>query len=88
MILLRFNEDAEEMGLKAAELWEGVADFALGDSHIVGLLEDGTVVAAGSNHAGQCDVEDRKNIVFVTTGRSCTLGITADGDLKIAGSLY
>ena len=88
MILLRFNEDAEEMGLKAAELWEDVTDFALGDSHIVGLLKDGTVIAAGSNHAGQCDVEDWENIVFITTGRSCTLGITADGDLKIAGSLY
>ena len=41
-----------------------------------------------STDCGQCDVEDWKNIVFVATGRSCTLGITADGDLKIAGSLY
>ena len=88
MIFLRSNSDAEEMGLKAAELWEGVTDFALGDSHIVSLLKDGTVIAAGSNHAGQCDVENWENIVFITTGRSCTLGITADGDLKIAGSLY
>ena len=76
------------MGLEAAGLWENVADFVLGDSHIVGLLSDGTVTAAGSNHAGQCDVEDWENIVFLTAGRNCTLGITADGDLKIAGSLY
>ena len=88
IVFLHSNEEAEEMGLKAAELWEGVADFALGDSHIAGLLSDGTVTAAGSNHAGQCDVEDWENIVFLAAGRNCTLGITADGDLKIAGSLY
>ena len=88
IIFLHSNEEAEEMGLEAAGLWENVADFVLGDSHIVGLLSDGTVTAAGSNHAGQCDVEDWENIVFLTAGRNCTLGITADGDLKIAGSLY
>ena len=46
------------------------------------------MIAAGSNHAGQCNVEGWENIVFLTAGRNCTLGITADGDLMMAGSLY
>ncbi len=82
------GEDAVSTGRTQAELWENVADIAVGESHIAGLLADGTVVAAGSNHAGQCEVEDWENIVYLAAGRSCTLGITADGDLKMAGSLY
>ena len=63
-------------------------DIAVGESHVAGLLANGTVIAAGSNHAGQCNVEGWENIVFLTAGRNCTLGITADGDLMMAGSLY
>ena len=82
------NADMEASGMEAAERWENVADFALGGSHIVGLLEDGTVTAAGRNYAGQCEVEDWEDIVYVAAGECCTLGITADGELKIAGFLY
>ena len=82
------NADMEASGMEAAERWENIADFALGGSHIVGLLEDGTVTAAGRNYAGQCEVEDWEDIVYVAAGECCTLGITADGDLKIAGFLY
>ena len=79
---------AAEFGRTQTESWSDVADIAVGESHVVGLLSDGTVIAAGSNHAGQCDVEDWENIVYLTAGRNCTLGITADGDLMMAGSLY
>ena len=79
---------AAEFGRTQTESWSDVADIAVGESHVVGLLSDGTVIAAGSNHAGQCDVEDWENIIYLTTGRNCTLGITTDGDLMMAGSLY
>ena len=82
------GERAVEMGRTQVQSWTEVKDIAVGESHVAGLLSDGTVVAAGSNHAGQCDVEDWENIVYLTAGRNCTLGITADGDLKMAGSLY
>lgn len=76
------------MGRTQVQSWTGIKDIAVGESHVAGLLSDGTVIAAGSNHAGQCDVEDWENIVYLTAGRNCTLGITADGELKMAGSLY
>ena len=82
------SEHAEEFGRTQTESWSNISDIAVGESHVAGLLSDGTVIAAGSNHAGQCDVEDWENIVFLTAGRNCTLGITADGELKMAGSLY
>ena len=34
------------------------------------------------------EVEDWEDIVYVAAGECCTLGITADGELKIAGFLY
>ena len=55
---------------------------------MAGLREDGTVIAAGSNHSGQCDVETWRDIVFLKTGKNCTLGIDKDGKLWLAGSLY
>ena len=82
------GELAVEMGRTQVQSWTGIKDIAVGESHVAGLLSDGTVIAAGSNHAGQCDVEDWENIVYLTAGRNCTLGITADGELKMAGSLY
>ena len=82
------NADMETSGMEAAERWENVTDFALGGNHVVGLLADGTVTAAGRNYAGQCDVEDWEDIVYVTAGTCCTIGITTDGELKIAGFLY
>ena len=74
-------------GMTQTESWSGIQDIAMGDSHVVGLREDGTVVATGSNHSGQCDVEDWTDIVFITAGKSCTLGITSSGELRMAGSL-
>ena len=67
--------------------WKNLTQLALSDSHTVGLREDGTVVAVGSNASGQCDVEDWTDIVYVAAGNDCTLGIRADGTLAIAGAV-
>ena len=85
---LIFSDNSVQFGRTQTESWTNVKDIAVGESHVAGLLANGTVIAAGSNHAGQCNVEGWENIVFLTAGRNCTLGITADGDLLMAGSLY
>lgn len=82
------NDYSVMFGRTQTEGWSNVSDIAVGESHVAGLLSDGTVIAAGSNHAGQCDVEEWKDIVYLAAGSNCTLGITADGELKMAGSLY
>ncbi len=52
-----------------------------GSGHIVALKRDGTVVAAGDNEYGQCNVTgpEWKNIVAVSAGDYHTVGLTADG---------
>ena len=76
-----------EYGQKNVSGWKNLTQLALSDSHTVGLREDGTVVAVGSNASGQCDVEDWTDIVYVAAGNDCTLGIRADGTLAIAGAV-
>jgi len=47
--------------------------------YTVGLNADGSVVAAGSNDKGQCDVAGWRDVVSVAAGPSHTLGLKADG---------
>lgn len=60
--------------------------IAVGDHHTVALRRDGTVVAAGWNHYGQCDVEDWTDIVAVAAGAIHTVGLRSDGTVLVAGS--
>ncbi len=59
---------------------------AAGREHSVALRADGTVVAAGSNKYGQCDVSDWKDITAVSAGAYFTLGLKSDGTVVAAGS--
>ncbi|MCI9068263.1 MAG: chromosome condensation regulator, partial [Lachnospiraceae bacterium] len=49
--------------------------ISAGDHHTVGLKRDGSVVAAGSNKYGQCDVFSWRNIMAVSAGGSHTAAI-------------
>ena len=53
--------------------------------HTVGLKADGTVVAAGSNRTGQCNISNWKDIVAVSAGRYHTVGLKADGTVVAVG---
>ena len=56
-----------------------------GGDHTVGLKADGTVVAAGSNNWGQCDVAGLKDIVAISAGGDHTVGLKADGTVVAVG---
>lgn len=51
----------------------------LGKGHVVGLRADGTVVAAGDNSFGQCNVEEWSDIIAVSAGDYHTVGLKSDG---------
>ena len=55
------------------------------DSHSLGLKSDGTVVAAGWNMDGRCDVSDWTDIVAVSAGGAHTIGLKSDGTVVAAG---
>ena len=69
--------------IRYRDLHEG--KIAAGGSHTVGLKTDGTVVAAGSNDDGQCNVRDWTDIVSIAAGDDHTVGLKADGTVVAAG---
>ena len=57
--------------------------------HTVGLRSDGTVVAAGDNDEGQCDVSGWMDIVAVSAGQWYSVGLKSDGTVVAVGwNLY
>ena len=67
--------------------WKDIVQAAAGKNHTVGLRSDGTVVAAGANENGQCEIGGWTDVVFIAAGDYYTLGIQSDGTLLFAGKL-
>ena len=64
------------------EQWKNIKRIVNGKKHIVGLKNDGTVVAYGDNSNGQCNVQDWKNVVSVDIDGDKTIGFTKNGMLE------
>lgn len=68
------------------ENWEDIQEIAVAKGTVVGLKNDGTVVAVCSDEDnGQCDVTDWKNVVAVDTNGNVTVGIDREGKVFITG---
>jgi len=59
--------------------------LSAGPNHIVGVQPDGTVLAAGNNDSGQCDVSGWSDIQAVSAGMDFTIGLKKDGTLLASG---
>ena len=53
----------------------------VGFYHTVGLRADGTLLAAGDNSCGQCDVSAWRDITAIAAGAYHTVGLRADGSV-------
>ena len=53
--------------------------------HTVGVSSDGTVVTAGDNRSGQCNVSNWHDIVSVAAGPNHTVGLRSDGTVVAVG---
>lgn len=62
-----------------------IVGVSAGYDHAVGLRADGTVVAAGANNFGQCEVTTWTDIVAVSAGDYFTIGLKSDGTVLAAG---
>ena len=67
--------------------WKDIVQTAAGAEHTVGLKSDGTVVAAGANENGQCEIGDWTDVAYIAAGDYYTIGVKTDGSLLIAGKL-
>ena len=78
-------KDARE---RSAALWNDFVErqtIACSDGHTVGLKSDGTVVAAGDNDYGRCDVSAWTDVVAIACGGWHTVGLKSDGTVVAAG---
>ncbi len=60
--------------------------MAAGWRRTVGLLADGTVLAAGRNSEGQCGVQSWREMVALSCGDWHSVGVRADGSALAAGN--
>jgi len=58
---------------------------ATGWAHTVGVKSDGSVITAGDNDWGQCDVDDWMDINQVAAGYYHTVGLKSDGTVVATG---
>lgn len=66
--------------------WSGIISLAFGDGFLVGLRQDGQVLAAGENkHLVAGDIRDWAGITGIACGRSFCAGVTQDGRVLFAG---
>ena len=61
--------------------WKDLASAAVGQGHIVGLRQDGTLLAAGIDRKGQCEVKPQGQVVAVLASGDCTVAVTREGRL-------
>lgn len=76
---------------KTISQWKNIVAISGGDYHIAALCSDGTVVAAGNNDDGQCNVQAWRDIVAIAAGTYHTVGLRADGTVvstKYIGKNY
>ncbi len=59
--------------------------LSVGGGHIVGVQPDGTVLAAGDNESGECDVSGWTDITAVSAGADFTVGLKKDGTVVATG---
>ena len=73
---------------RSSALWQEINPGKTIDTsgiHIVGVKNDGTVVATGDNTNGQCNVGDWRDIVSISAGRMHTVGLQSAGKVVAVG---
>ena len=77
--------DSGDYGIRGCTEWTNVKKISMGGQHILGLLENGTVVAAGANMDGQCEVSGWSDVVDIEAGTYDSRGIRRDQKILSAG---
>ena len=78
----------QDARVRSFAIWDEIAvreTISGGNTHVAGLKSDGTVVAAGENEYGQCDVDAWTDIIAVSAGVCHTVGLKSDGTVVAVG---
>ena len=74
----------EELAALTAD-WQGIRKVAVGSDWILGLKQDGTVIAAGIEGRTPPDVSGWTDITDISNGHTYCVGVKQDGTLVFAG---
>lgn len=80
-----FGDPDDDKGQTSVLQWKNVGQIETRDLHTHALLENGTVVAKGSNYFGQLNVQQWNNILEIAAGEHHIVGLKADGTVIAAG---
>ena len=81
-------QDSQEKVQEARDCFianQQTLSLVAGSNHTVGLHSDGTVVAAGRDTNGRCEVDNWSSIAAVSAGNSHTVGLCSDGTVIAVG---
>lgn len=65
--------------------WTNISSISCRYSHLVGLCQDGTVVATGANIGGCCDTGSWTEITAIAAGNAHTIGLRKNGTVVAVG---
>ena len=84
-VLHQKTYDARDYGQGNVSGWRNIVAVECSDTCTVGLRSNGTVITAGKNDNGECDVEDWTDIVAVSAD-NYIVGLKADGTVVTTNS--
>jgi len=76
--------DSSYDGAEYLYSWENIKQLIPAEKHIIGLTNNATLIAIGSNDNGQCNIEDWYDVVQLEA-RYHTVGLSKDGTVKATG---
>ncbi|MDR1643398.1 MAG: hypothetical protein LBT59_27195 [Clostridiales bacterium] len=82
----KIYEFGNSMGRQGLEGMKNVVAVAAGRYHSAALSADGRVCASGIGTVGQLDVSGWRGIVSLAASSDCTVGVTEDGSVMVAGN--
>ena len=76
-------ESAPQKAMTLTKAFRGVVE--INDEHMVCIQRDGTVIAAGDNSHGECNVDSWTDIIMISTSLDHTVGLKNDGTVVAVG---
>ena len=78
---------SDDDGQKNTSSWRSVDMVCLGDSHIVGLTEEGSLLFAGDNERGQLSLDTGGlSVRSIAAGPYATYAVLSDGTVRVSGA--
>ncbi len=80
------NAASEKERTHVGGTWPPCVDVGAGNGYVLGVSDDGSVMAAGANEYGQCNVGGWRDVGQVCSDGTTSYGLKNDGTVNVAGA--